>query len=252
MYAESGEVPGVDPPGTVLVVADPAVLDALLRQLDRRQFDLVSVSSVRAARSVVPADPSTALILLDCVLADGDAPALADLVEQHDGPPVVMFSSQAETVADRVRWLDVGADDFVPWPASPAELVARIRSVLRRRGPEPRLAPLQTLSAGELVVDMLGLRVSVGAQPVRLTSLEFQLLAYLMCHPGEAVTREALLCDVWGYHTGPTATVTVHVRRLREKLEPDPLHPIYIRTIWGVGYRFEADVVEGRSERARR
>lgn len=240
----------MDATGTVLVVADSTVLELLRRQLERQQFDLVSVSSVRAARSVRPSVHAAALILLDRVLADEGAAELPSLIDHHEGAPVVMFSSQAETVADRVRWLEVGADDFVPWPASPPELVARIRSVLRRRDRPATVAPLQTLTAGQLAVDVLGRKVTIEGRPVHVTTLEFKLLCYLMSHPGEAVTREALLQDVWGYQVGPTATVTVHVRRLREKLEANPLHPRYVRTIWGVGYSFEPEVVEGRLERS--
>lgn len=221
------------------MVASAAVADALVPRLSRH--DLGTVVAARTSDDRPPA-----IVLLDRVLAEEEGLALPAVVEHHGPVPVVMFSSRPETVADRVRWLHVGVHDFVPWPSSPPEVAARLHSVLRRRQADHDGRALRTLSAGGLVVDVLGQRVTLDGRAVRLTSLELKLLVHFMCHPGEAVSREELLRDVWGYEVGPTTTVTVHVRRLREKLEPDAGHPTYVTTIWGVGYRFEPTVTESR------
>jgi DNA-binding response OmpR family regulator len=143
---------------------------------------------------------------------------------------------------DRVVGLDLGADDYITKPFSPRELTSRIKSVLRRaRGPlagsvtELR-APLTT---GDVEVDIAAREVRVKGREISITAREFELLVFLMLRPNQVFTREDLLQHVWGYSFGDTSTVTVHVRRLREKIESDPAHPNLIKTIWGVGYKFE-------------
>lgn len=161
------------------------------------------------------------------------------------GVPVVLVSPHADEAA-RIQGLAAGADDFLPLPTSPVELAARVRAVLRRtfvnRSP--------VLTAGPLVADELRRRVEIFGAEVRLTLREFDLLGYLMRHPQQALRRERLLRDVWGYSFGDASTVTVHVRRLRSKVEPDPSHPTAIRTVWGVGYLFDPVGTESWSRRA--
>lgn len=148
------------------------------------------------------------------------------LVQPHAGEP------------ERIRGLAAGADDFMPWPLSPVELTARVRAVLRRTlAPHPAEAST-VLDAGPLRLDEATRRVEVAGVPVSLTLREFDLLAYFMRHPRQALRREALLKSVWGYTFGDTSTVTVHVRRVRTKIEPVPSQPTAICTVWGVGYLF--------------
>jgi DNA-binding response OmpR family regulator len=143
---------------------------------------------------------------------------------------------------DKVLGLDLGADDYIAKPFSPRELTARVKSVLRRsRGPLAGTAPglLGPIVVGDLEVDVKAREVRLSGRLVSLTALEFELLVFLMLNPRKVFTREELLDHVWGFSSGDTSTVTVHVRRLREKIEPDPAHPTLIQTVWGVGYRFE-------------
>lgn len=149
------------------------------------------------------------------------------LVQHHAGEP------------ERIRGLAAGADDVLPWPTSPLELTARVRAVLRRTLPARRAQAPSLLRAGPLLLDEVARRVEVAAVPVQLTRREFELLAYLMRHPRQALRRQALLEAVWGYTFGDTSTVTVHIRRVRTKIEPEPSRPTAIRTVRGVGYLFD-------------
>lgn len=152
--------------------------------------------------------------------------------------PVVLVQHNAGEL-ERIRGLAAGADDVLPWPISPVELTARVRAVLRRTLPARRAQAPSLLRAGPLLLDEAERRVEVAAVPVQLTLREFELLAYLMRHPRQALRRQALLEAVWGYTFGDTSTVTVHIRRVRAKLEPQPSRPTAIRTVWGVGYLFD-------------
>jgi DNA-binding response OmpR family regulator len=154
--------------------------------------------------------------------------------------PVIMLTARGEEV-DRIAGLELGADDYVAKPFSPRELTARVRAVLRRAGGALAGAPAGpvVLQAGDLEVDVVAHEARIGGELVALTAKEFDLLVHLMRHPRRAFRREELLQDVWGFSYGDTSTVTVHIRRLREKIEPDPSDPRYVATVWGVGYRFE-------------
>jgi DNA-binding response OmpR family regulator len=141
---------------------------------------------------------------------------------------------------DRIAGLEVGADDYVTKPFSPRELVLRVQSVLRRSvatPPVPQAEPL--LVDGDLELDPVGHHVRLLGEPISLTGREYDLLAFFLRHPGRAFSRSELLNEVWGWSFGDQSTVTVHVRRLREKLEEDPAAPQRIATVWGVGYRYE-------------
>jgi DNA-binding response OmpR family regulator len=154
--------------------------------------------------------------------------------------PVVMLTALGEET-DKVVGFETGADDYVTKPFSPRELTMRVRSVLRRaRGSGLQGAPtLGVLTDGELVVNLGAHEARLGSALLSLTSREYDLLIFLMRHPRQAFTREELLDQVWNWSFGDTSTVTVHVRRLREKLEPNPTMPRRIVTVWGVGYRYE-------------
>jgi DNA-binding response OmpR family regulator len=151
---------------------------------------------------------------------------------------------------DRILGLEVGADDYVTKPFSPRELVLRVQSVLRRagamtdrsaagRGPVPGQVSPTPLADGDLLVDTVAHRATLRGDEISLTAREFDLLAYLLRHPGEAHTREELMREVWGWDFGDQSTVTVHVRRLREKVEVDPSAPSRLVTVFGVGYRWD-------------
>jgi DNA-binding response OmpR family regulator len=148
--------------------------------------------------------------------------------------PVVMLTAMGEE-DDRIAGLDLGADDYVTKPFSPRELAARVRAVLRRAAP----AVAEVLRGGGIEVDTLAHRVRRGGEPVTLTAKEYDLLVCFLTNPGRAFRREELLETVWGWRIGDTSTVTVHVRRLREKVEDDASAPRHLTTVRGVGYRWE-------------
>jgi DNA-binding response OmpR family regulator len=158
---------------------------------------------------------------------------------------VVMLTALGEE-SDRILGLETGADDYLVKPFSPRELVLRVQSVLRRSGAVPAGDHLpRRLAAGDLVVDVAGRTAALCGTALSLTGREFELLVHLMVHPGRAFTRAELMRDVWGWEFGDTSTVTVHVRRLREKVEADPAHPRRLVTVWGVGYRWEDPAATG-------
>jgi DNA-binding response OmpR family regulator len=152
---------------------------------------------------------------------------------------VVMLTALGEE-SDRILGLETGADDYLVKPFSPRELVLRVQSVLRRSGVVPAAGGLpRRLGDGDLAVDVAARTAAREGRPLALTGREFELLVHFMVHPGRAFTRAELMRDVWGWEFGDTSTVTVHVRRLREKVEADPAAPRRLVTVWGVGYRWE-------------
>ncbi|MDQ2831256.1 MAG: response regulator transcription factor, partial [Chloroflexota bacterium] len=180
------------------------------------------------------------LIVLDVMLPNRDGLEICrELRATHGGTPVIMLTARGEET-DKILGLGLGADDYVTKPFSPGELVARVKAVLRRTMATTDPTPAEAITAGDLRIDLATRRVLRGDVSLDLTAKEFDLLAHMAAHPGRVYTRESLLRDVWGYDFyGDDSTVTVHVRRLREKLEPDPAKPRYLTTVWGVGYRFE-------------
>jgi two-component system, OmpR family, response regulator ResD len=156
---------------------------------------------------------------------------------ERDRVAVILLTARGEE-SERVIGLRLGADDYVVKPFSPAELVARVDAVLRRMDPEPERAP--ALEFGELRIDPAGRRAFVAGEERQLTQREFDLLLFLARHPGQVFSRNQLMEAVWQYSFySDTSTVTVHVRRLRSKIEADPGEPRHIQTVWGVGYRFQ-------------
>ena len=152
--------------------------------------------------------------------------------------PVIMLTALG-SAEDRVVGLEQGADDYVAKPFSPRELVLRVEAVLRRSR-EPVPADAGPATDGDLVVDPTRHVATLGGRRLALTVREFDLLHFLVSHPDVAFTRDQLLAEVWGWSFGDHSTVTVHVRRLREKVEVDPTHPVRLQTVWGVGYRWQA------------
>jgi DNA-binding response OmpR family regulator len=173
--------------------------------------------------------------VLDLMLPGMDGLEVTRRLRGTGDVPIIMLTALGSE-ADRVMGLELGADDYVGKPFSPRELALRVDSVLRRTAP----AAGDVLRDGDLVVDAGGHVATLGGRTLALTVRELALLRFLVGHPGTAYTREDLLQHVWGWSIGDRSTVTVHVRRLREKVERDPTHPTRLVTVWGVGYRWEA------------
>jgi DNA-binding response OmpR family regulator len=231
-------VTSAEPRQRVLVVDDePMVREVVANYLQRDGFAVQSVGDGGEALAAV-ASSRPDLVILDVMLPSVDGlTLLRQLREQSDVPVILLTARGGE--ADRVLGLELGADDYVPKPFSPRELAARVRSVLRRSTPPE---PEQGVRAyGDLVVDTVKRTVTLRGEEITLTRREFELLAFLAASPGQVFSRGQLLEHVWDSSSEwqDPATVTVHVRRLRQKLEDDPEDPARIVTVWGVGYRFQ-------------
>lgn len=225
------------PTRRVLVVEDdPTVSEVVLRYLERDGYDVCSVDSGEAAMDAAD-ERRPDLVVLDLMLPGIDGLEVCRRLRAAGPVPVVMLTAKGEE-EDRLAGLEHGADDYVTKPFSPRELMARIHAVLRRThapGPDP----VEPVVFGDLVIDQGARTVERAGTDVQLTAREFDLLAFLANHPGVAFRREELLERVWGYSYGDASTVTVHIRRLREKIEEQPSAPTRISTVWGVGYRFD-------------
>jgi DNA-binding response OmpR family regulator len=229
-----------DPPGRIMVVDDDATLvDVVGRYLCRDGHQVECVHDGYAALRRIEEEPPD-LVILDLMLPGISGLEVCRRLRQNWPIPIVMLTALGEET-DKVAGFETGADDYVTKPFSPRELTMRVRSVLRRaRGTGLQgTAPLGTLTDGDLSIDLGAHEVRSGPELLSLTAREYDLLVYLLRHPRQAFTREELLDQVWNWSFGDTSTVTVHVRRLREKLEADPTRPRRIVTVWGVGYRFE-------------
>jgi DNA-binding response OmpR family regulator len=229
----------VTAPRVLIVEDDPNVSEVVARYLEREGYLVERVSDGAVGLDRALADPPD-LVVLDLMLPSLDGLEVCRRLRASAPVPVIMLTALGEE-ADRIAGLELGADDYVAKPFSPRELTARVKAVLRRAaGAVSAVEPEETvLRAGPLELDLLAHEARVGGGPVPLTAKEFDLLAHLMRHPRRAFRREQLLEDVWGFAYGDTSTVTVHVRRLREKIEADPSTPRHVCTVWGVGYRFE-------------
>ncbi len=224
---------------TVLVVDDePMVREVVCTYLARDGFETHEVADGLAALSAVEEiDP--ALILLDVMLPELDGySVLSKLREQTDVPVILLTARSTET--DKLLGLELGADDYIVKPFSPREVAARVRAVLRRAAPDD--PPPQHIESGDLTIDGLSREVRLAGDPVAMPPLEFDLLVCLVSHPKTVFSRAELLEKVWGSSSDwqDSSTVTVHIRRLRQKIEIDPDNPERITTVWGRGYRFEA------------
>jgi two-component system, OmpR family, response regulator ResD len=222
----------------VLVVEDePEIADAVVQRLRSEGYDARSVADGAAAveqcRRLKPD-----LVVLDLMLPQLDGlQVLRHLREGEDGPtPVILLTAKGEQ-EDKLAGLRNGADDYVVKPFSPSELVARVDAVLRRVNPPG--ADAEPLRFDGLEIDGRARRVTLDGTEVQLSQREFDLLEFFASNPGRAFSRDQLLDRVWGAPLADTSTVTVHVRRLRAKIEPDPERPRFIQTVWGVGYRFQ-------------
>jgi DNA-binding response OmpR family regulator len=224
----------------VLVVDDdPTVSDVVRRYLERAGYAVALAADGPAALASFEREQPD-LVVLDLMLPGMDGLEVCRRLRAVAASvPIIMLTAMGEE-ADRVLGLQLGADDYVTKPFSPREFVLRVQSVLRRAtAPTPIVDQPQILVDGDLVVDPVRRVATRGGEELALTVREFDLLIFLMSHPGRAFRRSEMLESVWGWTFGDHSTVTVHVRRLREKIEPDPANPRRIVTVWGVGYRYE-------------
>ena len=222
---------------TILVVDDePIVRDVIVRYLNRDGFTTLEAGDGEDARRLIEtAEPG--LVVLDVMLPGTDGLELCRWIRSRSDLPVILLTARGEE-ADRIVGLELGADDYVTKPFSPRELTARVKTILRRSRPAP--ADPERVAFGEVAIDAASREVTKAGSPVTLTAREFDLLWFLVSHPKRVFSRDVLMERVWGYAAAlDTGTVPVHVRRLREKLEPEPAHPRHLQTVWGVGYRFD-------------
>lgn len=216
----------------MLVVDDDPALAEMLGIVLRREgldpsFVLSGATALTAFHQVKPD-----LVLLDLMLPGKNGIDICREIRAESGVPIVMLTAKSDTT-DVIRGLESGADDYVVKPFKPDELLARIKARLRREDPVA-----EQLAIGEVAIDVAGHAVSRGGRPIPLTPLEFDLLATLARRPRQVFSREQLLEQVWGYrHAADTRLVTVHVQRLRAKVERDPEHPAVVVTVRGVGYQ---------------
>ena len=236
----------------VLVVDDdPTVSEVVAGCLNRAGFAVDVAADGPTAVAKATAQPP-ALVVLDLVPPGVDGLEVCRRV-RRDGPlPVIMLTARGDE-EDRVLGLEVGADDYVAKPFSPRELVLRVESVPRHAGgvAATRTAPAEAwLRAGPIALEPTVRRATRQHDELALTVREFDLLEFFPRHPGRATSREDLMHKVWGWEFGDLSTVTVHVRRLRGKIEHDPARPRLITTVWGVGYRFDAFGTNGAYDAA--
>ncbi|HEY2204348.1 MAG TPA: response regulator transcription factor [Pseudonocardia sp.] len=227
--------------GHVLVIDDdPTVRDVVSRYLTRAGYQVsVSPDGERGLRMAADRPPD--MVVLDLMLPGRSGLEVCAELRARGPVPVIMLTALGEE-EDRVVGLELGADDYVTKPFSPRELVLRVGSVLRRSRDSVAPRPADPVVVdGDLEVDVSARRARLAGQELALTVREFDLLAFLIRHPGQAFGRSELLERVWGWSFGDQSTVTVHVRRLREKVEADPTTPRRISTVWGVGYRYDLD-----------
>jgi DNA-binding response OmpR family regulator len=224
---------------TVMVVDDePIVRDVVGRYLERDGHRIVAAEDGDSARQLI-VQQAPDLVILDVMLpGDTDGLALCRWIRSRSELAVILLTARGEET-DRIVGLELGADDYVTKPFSPRELATRVRTVLRRA--QPQAPPVERLEVGPLVIDAARREARRNGTTVRLTAKEFDLLWFLASNPNRVFSRDQLMDGVWGYCAAlDTGTVTVHVRRLREKLEENASQPRLLETVWGVGYRLNA------------
>ncbi len=222
---------------TILVADDKANVRQMLKDfLTEQGYRVVTAEDGREALFVARHEKPD-LLVLDVMMPEMDGFQFLPLFRRESNAPVILLTAKMEET-DKVLGLELGADDYVTKPFGPRELLARIRAALRRAGGQPTASNL--LRAGNIALDKETRVVKVGERALELTPSEFELLATLMASPGRVFTRQALLDQLSGA-AAVERTVDVHIRNLRTKIEPDPVNPHYIETVFGVGYRFSAE-----------
>ncbi len=222
---------------TVLVVDDEETIrEVVVRYLEREGYRTLGAADGGRALELLEREMPS-LVVLDLMLPGVDGLEVCRRIRGHSSLPLIILSARGEET-DRIVGLELGADDYVSKPFSPRELAARVSAVLRRGAPdEPRSQ--ERLSFGEVELDGAAREARYAGRRLHLTAKEFDLLWFLTSHPRRVFSREQLMERVWGYAAAlDTGTVTVHIRRLREKVEADPARPTHLETVWGLGYRF--------------
>lgn len=221
----------------LLVDDEPMVTDVMERYLRREGFQVLLAADGEAAVATAQ-ESAPDLILLDLMLPKIDGLTAFRQIRSHSSVPVIILTAKGEET-DRIVGLETGADDYIAKPFSPREVVARIKAVLRRAGGAAAPASGDSIQFDQLLINPRTRDVHVDRRKIELTAKEFDLLWFLASNPGDVFSRAQLLDQVWDYqYAGDASTVTVHIRRLRIKIEADPDHPRYIKTVWGIGYKF--------------
>ena len=225
---------------TILVVEDePSIAEVVGLYLQRAGYQVQTAADGKIATTILEKEIPD-LVILDLMLPEIDGLSLTRWLRDRSDVPIIMLTARREEI-DRIAGLEMGADDYVVKPFSPQELVSRVRAVMRRMKREQVSAEFERpLTFGELVINALSRTVTISGKDIPLTAKEFDMLYLLAQHPKQVYTREQLLERIWGgaEYIDP-GTVTVHIRRVREKIEVDPSNPIRLVTVWGVGYKFE-------------
>ena len=227
----------MDARGSILVVDDePTITDVVSRYLERAGYSTrIAGDGAHALRLAGESRPD--LVVLDLMMPGMDGLEVMRRLREHERVSVILLTAKGEHT-DRIIGLRLGADDYVVKPFSPAELVARVDAVLRRVDNSPQLE--EPIAFDDLELDPVARRVTVRGEEAQLTVREYDLLLHFVRHPGQVFSRDQLMDAVWQYSFyTDTSTVTVHVRRLRAKIEEDPSSPRWLQTVWGVGYRFQ-------------
>ncbi len=219
----------------LVVEDDVTVREVVVSYLRAAGHDVTEAADGLTALEIMEKTPAD-LVVLDLMMPGIDGLEVCRRLRRAGDVPIVMLTALGNE-QDRVIGLELGADDYITKPFSPRELVLRVDSILRRAGSAPEGPVL--LTDGDLVIDAARHEARLDGVVLPLTGREFDLLCHLVAHPGRAYSRDELLREVWGWTVGDQSTVTVHVRRLREKVESDPTSPVRLVTVWGVGYRWE-------------
>ena len=229
--------PDNTPVSTVLVVDDePIVRDVVVRYLERDGYSTLEAASGDEARGLLERE-APSLVVLDVMLPGVGGLELCRWIRSRSDLPIVMLTALGEET-DRIVGLELGADDYLTKPFSPRELAVRVRNLLRRTG-VPDHSATQTIGFGDVVIEPAAREVRKGGELLTLTLKELDLLLFFAANPRQVFSREQLMDRVWGYQSAlDTGTVTVHIRRLRTKIEDDPSHPRHLETVFGAGYRF--------------
>jgi DNA-binding response OmpR family regulator len=228
----------------ILVVDDePSVVEVVSIYLRKEGYEvLTAYTGPEALRQIKEHRPT--LVVLDIMIPEIDGLAILSTIQQDQTDTAVIVLSARRQEVDRIYGLELGADDYMTKPFSPAELVARVKAVLRRlKAPAPEVAgQTLTFENNALSINPESHQVLVQGELVELTATEFNLLWFMANHPNQVFSRDQMLKKIWGYSdfVDPN-TVTVHMRRIREKIEPDPAKPLWLQTVWGVGYKFSAE-----------
>lgn len=223
----------------ILIADDEAELAELVKDfLNDEQYEAFIARDGQEALELFRMNQPQ-LVILDIMMPGLDEMEVCRQIRAQSNVPIIMLSAKKAEV-DKILGLGLGADDYIVKPFSPGEVVARVKAQLRRfkmtAVPEERT---RHLSYNRLEIDLQGYEAVLSGRPLELTTKEFELLRFLALHPNQVLTREQIFANVWGfYESGDLNTVTVHIKKLREKIESDLANPTYIKTVWGVGYKF--------------